>query len=45
MPEASATLVAKLRYEYALNYIQRVGSSVSRIGLGYAAYPKTEDPR
>ncbi|MGX1958766.1 response regulator receiver domain [Serratia proteamaculans] len=32
-----AEVVAKLRYEYALNYIQRVGASVSRIGLGYVA--------
>lgn len=32
-----AEVVAKLRYEYALNYIQRVGSSVSRVGLGYVA--------
>ncbi len=32
-----AEVVAKLRYEYALNYIQRVGVSVSRIGLGYVA--------
>lgn len=30
-----AEIVAKLRYEYALNFIQRVGGSVSRIGLGY----------
>ncbi len=30
-----ATVHAKLRYEYALNFIQRVGGSVSRIGLGY----------
>ncbi|WP_131671091.1 response regulator receiver domain [Pseudomonas parakoreensis] len=30
-------VVAKLRYEYALNYIQRIGTSVSRIGLGYVA--------
>lgn len=30
-----AEVVAKLRYEYALNYIQRIGASVSRIGLGY----------
>ena len=30
-----AEIVAKLRYEYALNYIQRVGTSVTRIGLGY----------
>ncbi|MCZ8195469.1 MAG: response regulator receiver domain [Hyphomonadaceae bacterium] len=28
---------AKLRYEYALNFIQRVGGSVSRIGLGYVS--------
>lgn len=32
-----AQVIAKLRYEYALNYIQKVGASVSRIGLGYAA--------
>lgn len=32
-----AEVVAKLRYEYALNYIQRIGASVSRIGLGYEA--------
>lgn len=31
----SARVYAKLRYEYALNFIQRVGGSVSRIGLGY----------
>lgn len=30
-----ASVHAKLRYEYALNFIQRVGGSVSRIGLGY----------
>ncbi|MEN4688095.1 response regulator receiver domain [Pantoea agglomerans] len=32
-----AEVIAKLRYEYALNYIQRVGDSVSRIGLGYVS--------
>lgn len=32
-----AVVVAKLRYEYALNYIQRIGASVSRIGLGYVS--------
>lgn len=37
-----ARVVGKLRYEYALNYIQRVGSSVSRIGLGYAGYPSAD---
>lgn len=31
----TATVHARLRYEYALNFIQRVGGSVSRIGLGY----------
>lgn len=38
LPEEELHVMAKLRYEYALNYIQRVGASVSRIGLGYAAY-------
>lgn len=32
-----AQVVAKLRYEYALNFIQKVGTSVTRIGLGYAS--------
>lgn len=32
-----AKVVAKLRYEYALNFIQRVGTSVTRIGLGYSS--------
>lgn len=36
-----AEVVAKLRYEYALNYIQRIGTSVSRIGLEYVSSPKT----
>lgn len=30
-----ATVICKLRYAYALNYIQRVGISASRIGLEY----------
>lgn len=38
-PECTIKVRAKLRYEYALNFIQRVGASVSRIGLGYASYP------
>ena len=33
--DETAKVHAKLRYEYALNFIQRVGGSVSRIGLGY----------
>ncbi|MEQ5776839.1 hypothetical protein J4E05_15025 [Thalassospira sp. NFXS8] len=33
---AEAEVVAKLRYEYALNYIQKIGISVTRIGLGYS---------
>ncbi|MEL7561120.1 response regulator receiver domain [Stutzerimonas chloritidismutans] len=35
--QKEASVIAKLRYEYALNYIQRVGVSVSRIGLGYVS--------
>lgn len=35
LPPDTATVMAKLRYEYALNYIQKVGVSVTRIGLGY----------
>lgn len=34
---APANIKAKLRYEYALNYVQKVGASVTRIGLGYRA--------
>lgn len=33
--EKEAIFVSKLRYAYALNYIQRVGISTSRIGLEY----------
>jgi hypothetical protein len=35
--DKQAEIVGKLRYEYALNYVQKVGSSVTRIGLGYAS--------
>lgn len=35
--QKEAEVIAKLRYEYALNYIQRIGVSVSRIGLGYVS--------
>jgi len=35
LEEVQGKVVAKLRYEYALNYIQKVGVSVTRIGLGY----------
>ncbi|MBU3823319.1 MAG: hypothetical protein H9917_00635 [Candidatus Oceanisphaera merdipullorum] len=38
LPEFEATIFTKLRYEYALNYIRKIGASVSRIGLGYAAF-------
>ena len=41
--DVEARILGKLRYEYALNYIQRVGSSVSRIGLGYAGYPLSKE--
>ena len=32
----SATVVAQLRYEYALNLVQRLGSTLTRIGLNFA---------
>lgn len=41
--KADANVLAKLRYEYALNYIQKIGTSVSRIGLGYMAI-RDEEP-
>ncbi|MBV5273014.1 MAG: hypothetical protein JZU52_05005 [Lamprocystis purpurea] len=31
----SATVVAQLRYEYALNLLQRLGASLSRVGLDF----------
>ena len=37
-----ADVLSKLRYEYALNYIQLIGNSVSRIGLGYASFPSDD---
>lgn len=42
--KSCATVLAKLRYEYALNYIQKIGTSVSRIGLGYEVYPSGPPP-
>jgi len=33
-----ATIIGQLRYEYALNLLQRVGASASRIGLDYLQY-------
>jgi CheY-like chemotaxis protein len=33
--ETSATIVAQLRYEYALNLLQRLGNSLSRVGLDF----------
>lgn len=35
--QKEATVICKLRYAYALNYIQRVGISASRIGLEYVS--------
>lgn len=36
----SATVVSQLRYEYALNLVQRLGVSMTRIGLDFQATPK-----
>lgn len=35
--DKNATIISKLRYEYALNYVQKVGASVTRIGLDYTS--------
>ena len=35
--DKNARIVSKLRYEYALNYVQKVGASVTRIGLDYTS--------
>tara|TARA_B100000614_G_scaffold164593_1_gene146496 strand:+ start:21451 stop:23286 length:1836 start_codon:yes stop_codon:yes gene_type:complete len=35
--QKEVTIICKLRYAYALNYIQRVGISTSRIGLDYVS--------
>lgn len=35
--DVTAEIITKLRYEYALNYVQKVGASVTRIGLGYVS--------
>jgi hypothetical protein len=33
--ESTATIVAQLRYEYALNLVQRLAGTLSRIGLSF----------
>lgn len=37
-----ATIIAQLRYEYALNLMQRLGSHLSRVGLDFSSYSNTE---
>lgn len=37
--ETSAQIVAHLRYEYALNLLQRLGVSLSRVGLDFQCLP------
>lgn len=39
----SATVVSQLRYEYALNLVQRLGVSMTRIGLDYQEH-RAENP-
>ena len=39
--ELDCEIVGLLRYEYALNYLNKVGVSVTRIGLGYTTPRKT----
>lgn len=40
--ERQAVVVAQLRYEYALNLMQRLGSHLSRVGLDFNSYPSRE---
>lgn len=37
-----ATVVSQLRYEYALNLVQRLGVSMTRIGLDFQSIPKAK---
>lgn len=37
-----ALVVAQLRYEYALNLMQRLGSHLSRVGLDFSAYSPSD---
>lgn len=39
-----ATVVSQLRYEYALNLVQRLGVTLTRIGLDFHAAPKKKGP-
>lgn len=36
--EYSSTIVSQLRYEYALNLMQRLGSHLSRVGLDFSSF-------
>lgn len=38
--EYSSTIVSQLRYEYALNLMQRLGSHLSRVGLDFSSFRK-----
>lgn len=38
LKEFDAEIVAQLRYEYALNYINRLGTELTRVGLDFSGY-------
>lgn len=40
-----AEVVCQLRYEYALNLLQRLGGSLSRIGLDFRSPPEEKKPK
>lgn len=40
-----AELVTQLRYEYALNLLQKLGGSLSRVGLDFVEHAKPEEPK
>jgi len=40
---ANACVVAQLRYEYALNLLQRLGANLSRVGLDFVEMPRNSE--
>ncbi|MBT3052813.1 MAG: hypothetical protein KME34_18090 [Candidatus Thiodiazotropha sp. (ex Codakia orbicularis)] len=42
-PTSKANVIAQLRYEYALNLLQRLGSTLSRVGLDFISHSPSSD--
>ena len=43
--ELQAEIIAQLRYEYALNLLQKLGGSLSRIGLDFVKHDKPKEQK